>query len=221
MNKGVFILRNHYLLSPLLQCKLHIKLSKSYIPRERSPEHFSHKLGVSSSIAFHDVLSIDDPDFWHSFIDLHLLWFWFFRHRLSVKSKRLMEKLQRKFTKGVGKLDWLFETVPTPFEQTSMSLVCLSRLLGMLKSLKALKLLKLHTEKSLYRETRKFPIMLKTNQLPLYVFREIAEKSKFVRVRWWSKGSCRTRRFRGERKYHFRKWVEYHSGTCPKRESKL
>lgn len=39
--------------------------SKSYIPLECNPElftHLIHKLGVSSTVAFHDVLSIDDPD---------------------------------------------------------------------------------------------------------------------------------------------------------------
>lgn len=39
--------------------------SKSYIPLECNPNLFTqliHKLGVSSSLAFHDVLSIDDPD---------------------------------------------------------------------------------------------------------------------------------------------------------------
>lgn len=38
---------------------------KHYIPLESNPMVFTqliHKLGVSTSLAFHDVLSIDDPD---------------------------------------------------------------------------------------------------------------------------------------------------------------
>lgn len=38
---------------------------KHFIPLESNPEVFTqliHQLGVSTSLAFHDVLSIDDPD---------------------------------------------------------------------------------------------------------------------------------------------------------------
>lgn len=38
---------------------------KHYIPLESNPELFTqlaHRLGLSPSLAFHDVLSIDDPD---------------------------------------------------------------------------------------------------------------------------------------------------------------